>query len=123
MLAAIRQHVRWQRIDPALIKRRIDPALRRFPRFEHVVLTSVKEVLEETGMLVVPRSIARWPSSNREVVWFVSARRLASGRRDGRDVQILESSWFPENKLPNGMYKRAEAMVRKAGGRQKGAKV
>lgn len=120
MVEGIRYHLRKQGIDPRRFDACVAVARKRFAKFEHVYLTAIKEVLEETGHLVSPTRIDLWRRSDREVVWFVCARTVAYGFREGLDVHIEGRAWFPQTDLPDGTYKRAKDMVREVRKRQEG---
>ena len=88
---------------------------KQFPDLEHVVLTCIKEVLEEAGVFAVPTDIRLWQCSNQEVVWLVRATPLGRGPYGSQDVHIERQAWFPRDRLPEtGMYLRARDMLRVA---------
>jgi 8-oxo-dGTP pyrophosphatase MutT (NUDIX family) len=120
MERAIRRLLRRQGIGMEHM-RSVGAGLKRFSGFPHVYLTAVKEALEETGMLVIPRDIELFERSAREVVWLVFAREVTNGTRQRLDPQIRGVGWYPTRQLPQGMYARAKRMVRRAQQRQRGA--
>jgi len=123
MIEGIEYHLRKQGIETPRLASQLRRVCKRFLKMEHVVLTSIKEVLEETGIFVIPTSVRLWRRSDHEVMWFVMARPVKRGILGSLDVQIEYCAWFPEDDLPPNTYTRAKAMVREALERQKGTRI
>ena len=114
ILDGIRQELRFRRISEephALMFKR----LRRHPH-PRIVLTAVKEVLEETGMLVMPFALQQWSAApDKDTVWLCQAKVVGHGDTTrGGDAKIIEAAWHPADRLPEQTYRRTREMVRRS---------
>jgi 8-oxo-dGTP pyrophosphatase MutT (NUDIX family) len=79
---------------------------------QRILLTAVKEVLEEAGVLISPISVQEWARTETDTVWLVRAHAMVFGDTTrGGDAKIVSAAWYPVNQLPRPIFRRARKMV------------
>lgn len=81
-----------------------------------IVMTGVKEVLEEAGVLVMPTKLELWTDDpDKDMVYLMHAKMVAQGNvMSPGDVKIIGTVWQNARQLPRDTYRRTKKMVRRS---------
>ncbi len=83
---------------------KIDPALAhdwdQDSERNKVILTAIREELEETGLLIRPEPIVDIPAGANHKIVICCTTEIVSGRLKKESKEIYEACWFPLSQLP-----------------------